>query len=170
MADESYKLKVQIGSAAFEAEGPKATVEKQFQMFLEAVHRTPLPPALPPDQSKGSGSGHDELPRDQLLGRVFRDKDDDLSLRTLPNTENRNLDTLLLLLWGYYVLKEESTIPASTLIAAANQSGLQLDRVDRVLNSAVQYVRSGGMKKGKRYMLTNPGVTYAQELAQAMLQ
>ena len=166
MADEPYKLHVKIGDAVFEAEGPKDTVEAQFQLFLELARNAPPPPPSPIEPPAPQTR---ETLTDEESRQLFDDEGELISLHVLPPTENRQRDTLLLLLWGYRVLKRQVAVTAGELIHAARQSGLKLDRIDRILNASTEYVRSGGAKKGKRYSLNNQGINHAAQLARSML-
>jgi len=111
-----YKVAVKLGQAEFSAEGPEETVKEQLAHFFIAATQ-PLSP-----QIKGNGNGtvhgnghangngghgapapeaeHTSV-NQAIIDRLFKeDRDGILSLRTLPKTDDRNADALLLILWG----------------------------------------------------------------------
>jgi len=97
------------------------------------------------------------------------DRNGVISLRTLPKTEERNADALLLLLWGYLVRKEQVEVTARDLIAGMRQSGVpNLTRIDDILEKYDMFVTSGGVRRGKWYSLTNPGIECGEGLAKEM--
>lgn len=58
----------------------------------------------------------------------------------------------------------------SRLMKAAIQSGLQVDRIDRTLTSAIgPFVTTAGFKKGRKYGLTNPGIRRAEDILRGIL-
>lgn len=64
----------------------------------------------------------------------------------------------------------EPQVTGSRLMKAAVQSGLQIDRIDRTLTTAIgPYVTTAGFKKGRKYGLTNPGVRKAEDILRAIL-
>ncbi len=83
-----------------------------------------------------------------------------------PAAPSRDADVLLLVLFGYLVLKNQDEVKASVLLAAAKQSGItNLSRIDRALDAYPGLVTKGGVKRGSWYALTNPGIAHAERLA-----
>jgi hypothetical protein len=186
MADTKVDVKLPDGSA-FSAEGPEALVTQLFQQFIEAsrsatsargIERTPDPPPVdtevqsPVDDggasgavNNGAGSGQEV---DQaLMDRVFVvDRDGVVSLRVMPAEE---ADALILLLYGAQRLRGEHALTATQLMKAARQSGIQADRLDRILSQRNALITMAGIKKGKRYGLNNPGVREAARLLSVIL-
>lgn len=103
--------------------------------------------------------------------RVFKRTDDQLSLLLLPNGKFRNADSIVLLIYGYQKLYGQNGVPVTSLMEAAKQSGLRIDRVNRNLpKSHQQFLITGGTGKGARYSLNNRGMAYAQELLEGMFE
>lgn len=167
--NKQHRVRVKIGSHEFEAEGDKATVEEQLRRFFELVDKSPAPaqttetlqkPPVLPSGEAGTDS--------EVLSRVFKDERGIVSLRVLPKTKSYVADSLLLLLYGYRALKQENEVLGGHLMKAGKQSGLQIDRVDRVLSLYGEYYNRGGTRKGARYGLNNRGIEKAKELMNTM--
>ncbi|MCI0420680.1 MAG: hypothetical protein L0312_15880 [Acidobacteria bacterium] len=180
-AATAYKVHVKLGQAEFSAEGPEETVKAQLASFLGLAAAQPIPPHQinGNGHSNGNGNGAHSAPPGEsahtdvdptVVARLFKeDRNGAISLRTLPKTEQRNADALLLLLWGHLVRKEQVEVRAKELIAGMRQSGVpNLTRVDEILVKYDMYVTSGGVRRGKWYSLTNPGIECAENLAKGM--
>jgi hypothetical protein len=177
-----YKVSVRLGQAEFTAEGPESTVREQLTSFLQIASVQPVSPQLPVNHfngnGHGNGNGKHETPITPAMEksqggdtthnpRLFsEDRDGLISLRILPKTEDRDVDALLLILFGYLTSKKQVEVKAHVLLAAVKQSGLpHISRIDTVLNKYASLVIRGGVKKGSWYALTNPGVHHAEKLA-----
>jgi len=68
------------------------------------------------------------------------------------------------LLYGYDRIKDQHSVTGGTLKKAARQSGIQLDRVDRLIEPYGPLVNIAGFKKGRRYGLNNQGIRKAEDL------
>jgi hypothetical protein len=175
----NQKLKLRIGENEFEAEGPPDQVAAQYQAFLEAIKAiqsvAPAAPAKPsPNAANGADitetKAEDRTPSaitPEILARVFQVRGDSLSLLALPQDP---ADALIVLLYGYGQLKQVPNVTGVSLMSAALQSGVQLPRVDRVIDSKAEYITSGGAKRGKRYGLNNRGLRYAEDLVAKLVQ
>jgi hypothetical protein len=176
MADEqaqpqsNYRLRIKIGTAEFDAEGPEQTVKEQFDMFLKTVQAAPLVPpvntpaanvVVPPLDIKPGADP--EIPTD-ITGRVYAERDGLVTLRMLPRGDNRDADALVLLLYGFQIFKGLTSVTAVSLAKAARISGLGLDRIDRSMLAHKQYVNEAGAKRGKQYSLNNQGLAFAKTL------
>lgn len=192
MSQTAYKVHIKLGQAEFSAEGPEGTVKQQLADFLELAPRY----AEQRNGAAGHLNGHangkatgkagevippaDDLSDDPngevmlsptLAKRLFAEnKDGMISLRVLPNgnSEDKVGDALFLLLFGHLALKSQSEVKASILLAAAKQSGVNLLRVDHSLDRYDHLVTRGGIRRGSRYALTNPGIEYARSVAEKM--
>ena len=187
-----HKLSVKLGTAEFTAEGSEQTIKEQFGQFLAALQAappTPPPPTPPPPKTpelpateqkladaipggNGNGNGTTPLmePDQATLDRVFHVGDKDhVSLRVLPRTPNADADALVLILYGFYKLAQRTDVFAPTLMACAKQSGIQIDRSDRVISVNQQYINTAGARRGKRYSLNNRGQSFAQGLLREIL-
>lgn len=97
----------------------------------------------------------------KVVGRVFTTASGSVRLKELPEGENTALDTLLILLWGFYRQMDRQNVPAVDLINAARESGLKIERIDRALAAQPQFYKRTGTRKGARYTLTSAGHAYA---------
>jgi hypothetical protein len=174
--DPNHKLHVKLGDAEFIAEGSEASVKEQFERFLEA-YKVVRPPSRETTAENGllpevasiavDSSGIDH----RVLGRVFAlSKDGLVSLRVLPRGEGREANTVLLLLYGYQVLREQHDVLGSRLLQSARQSGMPMDRVDRSLAPHINLVTKAGARRGTRYGLNNRGRSEAEGLVQRILE
>ena len=176
---ETLKIRVKVGEHEFEAEGPRESVELQLQMFKELVGATPSKTAdkgtdrKPPLSTKEplDGTGEEIPPDKSTYSALFSLEGDKLSLNYLPEGENREANALLLLLFGCRVTLGQETVLGGRLMQGLQQSGLTLDRIDRVLGPYIpSLVITTGIKRGTKYRLTNVGVTRAKTLAEEQLK
>jgi hypothetical protein len=191
----AYKVRIKLGQAEFDAEGPEDTVKKNLAEFLEIaptcaerVAKEPRgfdfrdllgPPRAPNNKERADASAvtATETPSStretsvdpRVLNRLFKDNGDGLiSLRVLPKqSEDRAADTLFLLLYGFLILKGQSEVMSRDLLTCARQSGVSLDRIDHTLDRQRYHslYTRGGSRTGTRYALTNPGILRAEEVA-----
>jgi hypothetical protein len=170
-----YRLKVRLGSHEFEAEGTEEVVKDQFALFLTAAQsatvNVPETPSAHSSKSEGASTLGEADDIERLWNRAFKRKEDQLSLHGLPETKSQNADSLVLLIYGYHELLKQDSVQSTTLMDAAKQSGLRIDRIDRNIPTAYnQYVIRGGNGKGSRYSLNNRGLAYAQSLLEDMYE
>lgn len=185
MPDTKLDVKFPDGSS-FSAEGPEALVTQLFQQFIEASRSAPAaapraevtPAALVDPASHGQQDGGGEGSAlnngagakaidPGLMERVYVvDRDGVVSLRVMPAEE---ADALILLLYGATKLRGEHALSATQLMKAARQSGIQADRLDRILSLRSAMITMAGIKKGKKYGLNNPGAREAERLLSTIL-
>ena len=170
---DSYRLKVRLGVSEFEAEGPEAAVKEQFAAWLAAVNATPAAKADTsedrPRRTDEAGNASDAPPPSKgLIDRLFRqDKAGVVSLRKMPNGASV-ADAIMLILYGYHVLSEEQGILGGRIRIGLKDSGFSgVERLDRGTGLDPNLVTYDGKKSGRRYTLTNPGLTRAEELVRA---
>ncbi len=109
----------------------------------------------PPDRSLDQAS----------LLRIFDVREDGaVTLKMLPAGPDTNTDALLLLLYGYYRLKNEEYVLATQLFRAAAQSGIALRRSANEYARHSRFVVRGGHRKGSHYSLSSQGLAMAREL------
>jgi hypothetical protein len=179
---EPYKLRIKIGDAEFEAEGDQATVDAQFAAFMAAMSAQPRAAAAPaaatppaPDNGNGGGNGGADNGQvgdaaDPMVRKAFSTAKDMVSLNVLPNkSPNKEADTLLMLLYGFAILKDQEMVLGTQLIRAARQSGITLERIDRAIAKHESLLLKGGQRKGMRYGLNNQGKKEAKEMLTALL-
>jgi hypothetical protein len=173
----SHRLKIKIGDAEFEAEGPSALVESQYAQFLEIVRSAPIKQATPAPKGdstdpKRNNSELDEVPSEvpnEIISRIFKRTGDAISLLSLPRTENPGADALIALLYGYRRLTAKHNVTGVALMQAARQSGVSIDRVDRVIDAREDFLMIAGAKRGRTYGLNNRGVKFGEELIMKMV-
>jgi hypothetical protein len=106
----------------------------------------------------------------EILRRVFVNDDArGLSLRILPKGKEQPADALMLLLYGFRVLRDQHDVKATDLTTAVRVSGIKVARIDRVLDKRSTLLTTGGRAKGKTYGLNNQGVTAAEGVLNAMV-
>ncbi len=176
MDERPYKLNVKLPDGSwFEAEGPEPSVKADFQLFLDALAISPkkttetvdLKPNL--DGLNPAASIAPTTVSPELLSRVFLVQGENISLRLLPTGSKRDPDALLLIIYAFRALKNATDVTSGRLAICARISGIQTDRIDRIIAQHDEYVTKGGVKKGKKYGLNNPGVRYAEELLTRLL-
>lgn len=179
------KLHVRLGAAEFEAEGSEFQVREQFAMFVTLVQSGVIPVAgIPASNSEpidgveesepeapGSENKRQETNAEALARRVFTEKDGVVSLLALPNGESEQADTILLCLYGFQKILAHDTVTTVALAKAVKQSGIALDRLDRVIAPFIgKFITRSGSRRGTRYGLTNRGVARAEEVMQATVE
>ncbi len=175
MDQKSHRIHVRLGRAEFEAEGEQGVVNEQFKMFLEALSRTQDVDTIEkPEPSESESTLTDDNsesadPPDSLTHRVFLFERNLVSLRVLPNGKTSDEDSILLLLLVHFRLRNEHGVSGIQLMKDAKQSGLSIDRIDRVIAPHRDFYHRGGTRKGTRYSLNNQGVTKAEQILQSML-
>jgi hypothetical protein len=170
--DIQHSIRVKIGDAEFEASGAESTVQKQYEAFLRALGPTTARDSQQqgdPGESHGKQSTGTTHPLDAHLRKVFSIKGDDVSLLARPRGAQADADALLMILWGYSHLKNTTTVVVTDLKRSAKQSGLQVERIDRVISPHAQYYVVAGTRKGTKYTLNNPGDDYAKRLIDGVL-
>jgi hypothetical protein len=177
---DNLKIRVKVGDHEFEAEGPRESVELQFQLFKELVGAAPVrtpgqaPPAPKPpviQTPTQNGGLVDETPDKTVYDRLFSVDGDRLSLHYLPEGENREANALLILLLGYRIITAQEQVLGGRLMQGLQQSGLTLDRIDRVLDPYIpSLILKTGIKKGTKYRLTNIGLARAKVIAEEQLK
>jgi hypothetical protein len=169
---DGVKLRSRLPNGAeLEVEGPEKTVREFYETFLKG-YREPAspPPAKAKQEGKDAGLASNTLGGDSpgtvpadVLNRLFvLSKDGRVTLRALPTTDTREADSLIALIYGYMALKDEHSVSGLELKQAAHQSGVQIDRVDRVLSPYETWVTAAGRKRGRKYGLNNQGVRKAE--------
>jgi hypothetical protein len=178
---DTYKLKIKIGTAEFEAEGPEETVKQQFEEFKKLLDHPHARAGA--KTTSGNGSSESEAPAagaggGDLAGleRLFADADragkKSVSLRFLPQGDDREATAILLLLLGHERLVGDQRMRVTALKEALEKSGLTLARVDRIADKPLRrgLLMKGGKAKGGTYTLSNTGRARAMEEVQRMLE
>jgi hypothetical protein len=166
---ETYRLHLKIGVHEFSAEGPVEVVQRDFELWKSLILEQPAQPVQSAqiDRTEKPSQATNQPSKEQLEKVYLADeKQDMLSLRILPRSDDRNADAMLLVIFGYKTVKGVDQTMVTQLKSALRQSGCMVDRIDQ---AAAKYVRQGflnkgGMGKGGRYSLTNLGAEKAAAL------
>lgn len=173
---ETAKIRVRHGNSEFEAEGPPELVKAQYEKFLETLKTQPELLASEPNSlsavpsiATSSATSDRESPSGPLihsdhLDQIFQLRGKMVSLLALPKSEKSAPDAMIMLLYGFETLTDTAAVTGVTLAAAARQSGVQIGRVDTVMNGLTEFVNAGGARRGRRYSLNNRGRKRAEEL------
>lgn len=168
-ATQNYRLKLKLGQAEFEAEGPVDQVKEHYQEFLTLVSKVGSNLKLNESSSVPNGGSNESDPIETSWDRVYMRTEDKLSLNIIPDTKFSNGDSILLIIYGYQKLFEKDGVGSQAIMEAAKQSGLRIDRVARSLTSdQSKLVLMGGSGKGARYSLNNRGFQYVESLIEEM--
>jgi hypothetical protein len=168
----SYKLHVKLGEAEFNAEGPQEIVQKAFEKFLTCTDKistsTPIKkPSGPPEgahQQDGQNTGQLDS---ALLSRAFMvdAQKGIVSLRALPpDGPNKASDAALMILYGAHLFLHKTEFPVTRLKKGLQKSGIQVGRIDRIMEPYKHSVIKGGSGVGGRYSLNNQGTTQVEGL------
>ena len=173
---ETQRLKIKIGNNEFEAEGAKEVVQAQFEAFKEMVLSAP---PLIPSQAKS-----DDAMRQQPMDTQIPNNGDvtpDNHLDKIMKVEGRVVsltvaaanidDAVLLLMYGQKMHRSNDSVTGSEIMDGLKVFGQRVERVDRVLDKAGNEgnIIVLGVKRGKRYRLTNKGLAKAREIARDRL-
>lgn len=185
---DTYRLFVELPNGAkFRAHGEVDAVRVDAERFYNLLLSVPKPTIAASNGTTAPQTNSDdedepapaisagELPSEslsqQMIERLFaKDRTGTVSLRALPQGDGAESNALVALIYGSMMVGSEQQVTGSRLMKAAVQSGLQIDRIDRSLSSAIgPFVTTAGFKKGRRYGLTNPGIRRAEEILKAIL-
>ena len=138
------------------------TIERIKEIQKELIARNKLANGMVYiEVTRGADTGRDFLfPKAEVKSTLvmFTTVKDMVSLNMLPSkSTTKESDTLLMLLYGYAVLKGQDMMLGTQLIRAARQSGISLDRIDRALVKYDSLLLKGGQRKGRKYGLNNQG-------------
>jgi hypothetical protein len=168
---ETSKIRIKIGDSEFEAEGPEDLVRVQFDEFMSVMKAhppSPAPPLLPQALPDPTAALAVAIPAPEVspdwLSRVFQVRNRTVTLLALPKSETAIKDAMLMLIYGFEKLLGTGAVTGVALAEAARQSGVQIDRVDRVMKGLGAWINAGGARRGRRYSLNNPGRKKAEDL------
>jgi hypothetical protein len=176
---DAYRLRVKIGTAEFEAEGPEQMVKEQFEEFKRMIEPRgsgpgPATTSATPNGSREASSetayalplGYERMYQvEERSGRRF------VKLHFLPTGEGREAVALRLVLLGYRKVLNEDRVRVTTLLETLRGSGLPIQRLDLYAGEAVNQglLLKGGTGKGGTYGLSVTGLKRAEEELAEML-
>jgi hypothetical protein len=169
---ETNKLRIKIGDQEFEAEGSPEIVQAQLAAFKELVATAPLyrkapePKADPAEYST-------QVSQQQNNGPLALDKIMKVDGRIVSITGHAKSpeDAMLLLLLGQKTFRNNDGVTGAEIVDGLRVSGKSKDGTGRTLKKLATEgsVIITGAHRGKRYRLTNQGVTRAQEIARGVI-
>ncbi len=163
---DNYKIQTKIGSAEFSAEGAEESVRADYDRFLRVLEARPA--ASDFRQANGSSEQGAESAGDldqSLLQAVFKTDQEHgwVSLKVLPpaDSSNRAADAAVILMYGFHKVLDQSEAPVTKLLGGLRESGISIDRFDRVIAAHSGLILKGGQKIGAKYRLNNQGMIQA---------
>jgi len=179
--DDSYRMRLKIGTHEFEAEGPVAVVQEQVKRFMELIATLPVD-YLKESASPFPGVESRDYPASPSAPQVTASQPTDASLDKIMKSENRVISltvrpdsaetAVLLLLYGQKMLRQNDGVTGAEIMDGITATGgLSVQRADRLLE---KLGRDGdviviGERRGKRYRLTNAGLLKARNAAATLL-
>lgn len=176
MADP-YKLKLKIGQFEFEAEGDPQVVHEQFQAFKELIAMHPQTPSVASPATydvRIGGATSPPLSTPPVQDTPFSVIDFDkiarrdervVSLTIRPASPS---EAILLILLGQKILRGNDSVTGGEVISGLSATGgTSVQRPDRVLEKLATDgdVMAFGEGRGKKYRLTNNGMSKARQIA-----
>lgn len=164
--DTPYKLQFTLpNGATFSAEGPQDIVQQAFERFLSSTEHAPT--AAPKEQKPQHGSPlndtniHPDQADQTLLSRAYLPDPAKaiVSLRALPaEGPNKASDAAIMILYGAQQLLHIAEYPVTRLKKSLQKSGIQVGRVDRLMEPYRHILIKGGAGVSGKYSLNNQGV------------
>jgi hypothetical protein len=175
--DAPYRLKIKVGPHEFEAEGSPEDVRQQFQAFKEMIAVVPATEVPSPQLAMGQGVHREVLPAiradavidESSLTKIMRLEGRLLSLTVRPKSIE---DAILLIVYGQKALRQNDSVTGAEVIDGLKTTGgLSVGRIDRLMEKIGKDgdIIVTGENRGKRYRMTNAGVTKARQIANDLL-
>jgi len=167
---DTQKLKMKIGIHEFEAEGPIEIVQSQFAAFKELISNLPLIKSPQPEQSivpVADEKNVDPLPHLSIEKIV---KADGRVVSLTARCESID-EAVLLILLGQKEFRSNQEATGAEIMDGLVQSGYRIPRVDRLMDKLTSdgSVITIGVHRGRRYRLTNLGLTKALNIAKEVI-
>jgi hypothetical protein len=167
-----YRLKIKIGEHEFEAEGPADVVQSQFAAFKDlvgsiGVEKPRLADAVAESADPAKDTNNNTsapLPMEKIMRAEGR-------LISLTVRAASIQDAILALLLGQRQYRANDSVTGSEILDGLRESGQAVSRIDHTLNqlSDEGSVITIGAHRGRRYRLTNAGVSRAQNVVRSMI-
>ena len=155
MSDLHLKIRIKIGDNEFEADGPADIIQNELIRFnrslgLKTEPSIPEPKAPRADIEKVS----------EVNGRIV----------SLKGNAQAPAETILAILLGQQLLRNNTKVMGSEIMAGLRRSGITISRADYILRNLIAdaSVATGGSHRRRRYRLTNRGIEKAQEVARSL--
>ncbi len=160
---EPNKLRIKIGDHEFEAEGPAEVVQAQFAAFKELLATAPVP------RTAAEPSGDQRANNPPPLDKIMKVEKRVVSLSVQAKSLE---DAILLLLLGQKTFRNNDSVTGAEIVDGLTVSGQSKDGAGRLLKKIASEgnIIITGAHRGKRYRLTNQGVSKAQDLARDLIE
>jgi len=140
-------------------------VRADYDRFLRVLEARPIANDIrEPSGSAGQAENASDLD-ESLLQAVFKADQEHgwVSLKVLPPAEssNRAADAAVILMYGFHKVLGQSEAPVTKLIGGLRESGISIDRFDRIIAAHSSLILKGGQKIGAKYRLNNQGLIQA---------
>lgn len=168
---EQNKLRIKIGDHEFEAEGPPEIVQAQLAAFKEllADPQTHTKQAETPTQQAADSLTQRVGPSGPpALDKIIKVEGRVVSLTARTNSLE---DALMLLILGQKTFRSNDGITGGELVDGLKRSGQSTEHMGRTLEKIASEgnIIITGAHRGKRYRMTNQGVTKAQQIARGVI-
>lgn len=170
---ESFKLRLKVGEHEFEAEGPKAVVQAQFEAWKALIMVAPLTTSKQPapnTKTDARQTTETKQDADPFLDLFEAGDGNSVTLRAYPSGEQAD-DAVLLVAYAFKRLHNVDILSSVLLGKSLRLSGGTIDRVDRVVNNQIAkgfMMKAGGIARGTKYRLTTTGAARAEALSKEL--
>jgi hypothetical protein len=154
---------MKVGESEFEAEGPADVVQAQLAAWKELLSTAPKQEPGKPTSLTPAG----ELPH-LSLEKILKVDGRVVSLTARSETID---DAVLVLLLGQKESRNNQSVTGAELMEGLTQSGYSLPRIDKVMDklSDEGSVITVGVNRGRRYRLSNTGLSKALMVAKEVI-
>jgi len=171
--EQNNKLKIRIGDFEFEAEGPSEVVQAQLAAFKELL-ATPQAKSKKQSEESDQSGGTEQLQKTSASsGPIALDKILKVEGRVVSLTAHTSSleDALMLLLLGQKTFRSNDGVTGSELVDGLRRSGQSTNHMGRTLDKIESEgsIIITGAHRGKKYRMTNTGVTKAQQIARGVI-
>jgi hypothetical protein len=174
---DQTRLKIKVGEHEFEASGDPEDVKEQYRMFVELVGTMArTPPSQPQTLSSNdtpevdSSTPAPSTPaNDLVLTKIMKQEGRLVSLTVRPKSL---IDAIMLLMLGHKVIRSsEYTTGAELIDGLKTTGGITFSRIDKIMEKISDDgdIIVTGERRGKKYRMTNAGMTKARQIAQDLL-
>jgi hypothetical protein len=166
---DTQKLKLKIGIHEFEAEGPVEIVQSQFAAFKELISIVPPSPAQQIESAPRSEEGKREVLPHLATEKILKADGRVVSLTARCDSVD---EAILLVLLGQKEFRSNQEATGAEIMDGLMQSGYRIPRVDRLMDklTADGSIITMGIHRGRRYRLSNQGLTRALSIAREVIE
>src|SRR5579863_3054048 len=131
---DACRLRVKIGPYEMKAEGPRDFVEKHYSSFSERIPQSSQLAVV--SKAATSAPEQSEAVPESEYAAIFKLEGRFVTLTAPPTGDERELEGFLLVLLGHKELRGEDLVSADEMIYGMRQSGINIDRADRIADRA----------------------------------